>query len=108
MDITNAALGNSSVKALVYIDAFVPAKGQSAGEIAASEPGSGVIVQDPTTVFNLVPFPGASDGDADLPAPWPGSSPRWPAPADPYTALAIEACGTELPGLAEGKKHRPR
>ncbi|MER6081065.1 alpha/beta hydrolase [Streptomyces sp. NPDC001833] len=66
MVITNAALGNSNVKALVYIDAFIPAKGQSAGEIAASEPGSGVIVQDPTTVFNLVPFPGASDGDADL------------------------------------------
>ncbi|WP_316768520.1 alpha/beta fold hydrolase [Streptomyces sasae] len=66
MVITNAALGNTHVKALVYIDAFIPAKGESAGKIAASEPGSGVIVQDPTTVFNLVPFPGASDGDADL------------------------------------------
>jgi pimeloyl-ACP methyl ester carboxylesterase len=66
MVITNAALGNTEVKALVYIDAFIPAKGQSAGEIAASEPGSAVIMRDPTTVFDLVPFPGASEGDADL------------------------------------------
>lgn len=66
MVITNAALGNTDVKALVYIDAFIPAKGQSAGEIAASQPGSAVIVPDPTTVFNLVPFPGASAGDVDL------------------------------------------
>ncbi|MEU2618420.1 alpha/beta hydrolase [Streptomyces sp. NPDC007157] len=66
MVITNAALGNANVKALVYIDAFIPAKGQSAGEIAGSQPGSGVIVPDPTSVFNLVPFPGASAGDADL------------------------------------------
>ncbi|MFD8810774.1 alpha/beta fold hydrolase [Streptomyces sp. NPDC059627] len=66
MVITNAALGNTDVEALVYIDAFIPAKGQSAGEIAGSRPGSGVNVPDPTTVFNLVPFPGASAGDADL------------------------------------------
>ncbi|MFJ9563947.1 alpha/beta fold hydrolase [Streptomyces fuscichromogenes] len=66
MVITNAARGNTHVKALVYIDAFIPAQGQSAGEIAASQPGSGVIVDDPTTVFDLVPFPGAPTGDADL------------------------------------------
>ncbi|MEU2737953.1 alpha/beta hydrolase [Streptomyces sp. NPDC007095] len=35
MVITNAALGNTNVKALVCIDAFIPAKGQSAREIAA-------------------------------------------------------------------------
>jgi pimeloyl-ACP methyl ester carboxylesterase len=65
MVITNAALGNPNVKALVYIDAFIPAKGQSAGQIATSKPGS-VTEQDPATVFNFVPFPGAPAGDADL------------------------------------------
>ncbi|MGW4906930.1 alpha/beta fold hydrolase [Streptomyces sp. NPDC004270] len=60
MVITNAALGNAHVKALVYTDAFIPAKGQSAGKIAGSQPGSGVTVPDPTTVFDLVPFSGAS------------------------------------------------
>ncbi|MBY8876130.1 alpha/beta hydrolase [Streptomyces sp. PLK6-54] len=66
MVITNAARGNSNVKELVYIDAFIPAQGQSAGDIAASKPGSAVTVQDPTTVFNFAPYPGAPAGDADL------------------------------------------
>jgi len=66
MVITNAARGNANVKELVYIDAFIPAEGQSAGQIAASAPGSAVNVQDPTTVFNFAPYPGAPAGDADL------------------------------------------
>jgi pimeloyl-ACP methyl ester carboxylesterase len=50
--ITNAATGNPNVKALVYIDAFVPDAGQTAGELAV---GSCV---DPSTALNAVPVPG--------------------------------------------------
>ncbi|GII92215.1 alpha/beta fold hydrolase [Sinosporangium siamense] len=38
--ITQAAAGNPNVKALVYIAAFVPDTGESAGELAAKFPGS--------------------------------------------------------------------
>src|SRR5664279_2958319 len=38
--ITNAATGNPNVKALVYIDAFVPAQGESVLSLAAKYPGS--------------------------------------------------------------------
>ncbi|WP_280873919.1 alpha/beta fold hydrolase [Streptomyces pseudovenezuelae] len=38
--ISNAAYGAGNVKALVYIAAFVPEKGESAGELAAKFPGS--------------------------------------------------------------------
>jgi pimeloyl-ACP methyl ester carboxylesterase len=38
--ITNAATGNPNVKALVYIDAFVPAQGESVLGLAAKFPGS--------------------------------------------------------------------
>ena len=50
--ITNAATGNPNIKALVYIDAFIPDAGQTAGELAV---GSCV---DPATAFNAVPSPG--------------------------------------------------
>ena len=38
--ITNAATGNPNVKALVYIDAFVPAQGESVLQLAGENPGS--------------------------------------------------------------------
>jgi len=55
--ITNAATGNANVKALVYIDAFIPDAGQTAGELAAGS------CLDPGTAFNAVPGP---DGVVDL------------------------------------------
>ena len=63
--ITNAARGNSNVKALVYVDAFAPAKGESALGLVSSKPGS-ALGADPAKVFNFVPFPGAKKGDALL------------------------------------------
>jgi pimeloyl-ACP methyl ester carboxylesterase len=63
--ITNAARGNSNVKALVYVDAFAPAKGESALGLASSKPGS-ALGAGPAKVFNFVPFPGAKKGDALL------------------------------------------
>ena len=63
--ITNAAVGNRNVKALVYVDAFAPANGESALGLDSIKPGS-ALGTDPTKVFNVVPFPGAKNGDADL------------------------------------------
>jgi pimeloyl-ACP methyl ester carboxylesterase len=56
--ITNAATGNKQVKALAYVDAFAPDKGQTVGELASAVPGSCVVAADPTTIFNLATYPG--------------------------------------------------
>jgi pimeloyl-ACP methyl ester carboxylesterase len=61
--ITNAATGNPNVKALVYVDAFIPAEGETAFTLAG--PDSALAV-DPTTVFDFVPNPGGPAGDVDL------------------------------------------
>jgi pimeloyl-ACP methyl ester carboxylesterase len=63
--ITNAAAGNRNVKALVYVDAFAPAKGESVLGLDSAKPGS-ALGAGPTKVFNFVPFPGAKKGDAEL------------------------------------------
>ena len=65
MVITAAATGNANVEALVYIDAFIPDTGDSAGSLTAAEPGSALLVADSTTVFNAVPIPDGG-GNADL------------------------------------------
>jgi len=62
--ITNAATGNANVKALVYIDAFIPAQGETVGQLVSERPGSCVAV-DPTQIFDLVPYPGAPPGAVD-------------------------------------------
>ena len=62
--ITNAATGNANVKALVYVDAFIPAEGETLGQLASLEPGS-CVGGDPTQVFDLVPYPGAPPGAVD-------------------------------------------
>jgi pimeloyl-ACP methyl ester carboxylesterase len=58
--ITNAATGDPQVKALVYVDAFVPAQGQTLAQLLA---GSGSCAVPAN--LNLVPFPGAPSGDVD-------------------------------------------
>jgi pimeloyl-ACP methyl ester carboxylesterase len=60
--ITNAATGNANVKALVYIDAFIPDKGETIGQLASAKPGS-CLGDKPTDVFTFAPFPGAPKGD---------------------------------------------
>jgi pimeloyl-ACP methyl ester carboxylesterase len=68
--ITNAATGNPNVKALVYIDAFVPDQGESLLQLAGTPPPpsqpASCLGGDPNTVFNFVPYPGAQNGDVDL------------------------------------------
>ena len=63
--ITNAATGDKQVKALVYIDAFAPNKGQNVLALDSSQPGS-VLGAGVKKVFNVVPYPGAKKGDALL------------------------------------------
>ena len=61
--ITNAAVGDSEVKALVYVDAFLPKKGDTLKSLTTS--GS-CLAADPTKVFDFVPYPGGPAGDVDL------------------------------------------
>ena len=61
--ITNAATGNAHVKALVYVDAYIPDQGQSIVQLTGA--GSCFAVKDLTTVFNFVPIPGAPAEDVD-------------------------------------------
>jgi pimeloyl-ACP methyl ester carboxylesterase len=63
--ITNAAVGNDNVKALVYVDAFLPDQGETLIQLAGARPGS-ALATNPTDVFNFVPYPGAPAGDLDL------------------------------------------
>jgi pimeloyl-ACP methyl ester carboxylesterase len=63
--ITNAATGNPNVKALVYVDAFIPAKGETLLQLIAAQPGS-CLAGNPANVFTAVPYPGAPAGDVDL------------------------------------------
>lgn len=67
--ITNAAYNNPNVKALVYIDAFVPDQGESLLGLTSTPPPPGqagsCLGGDPSTVFNFVPYPGGN-GDVDL------------------------------------------
>jgi len=68
--IANAATGNPNVKALVFVDAFVPDQGESLLQLVSMPPPSGqsgsCLGGDPTQVFNFVSFPGATAGDFDL------------------------------------------
>jgi len=62
--ITNAAVGVPGVRALVYVDAFIPDQGDTIGHLAAAVSGS--CLGNPADDFNPVPYPGAPTGDADL------------------------------------------
>jgi pimeloyl-ACP methyl ester carboxylesterase len=62
--ITNAATNGGDVKALVYVDAFMPDEGESVFQILGGS-GSALDVPDPTTVLDLVGYPGAPEGDVE-------------------------------------------
>jgi pimeloyl-ACP methyl ester carboxylesterase len=62
--ITNAAAGADNVKALVYVDAFIPDEGENVFQILGGS-GSAFDIPDPTVVFDLVGYPGAPEGDAE-------------------------------------------
>ncbi|WP_436535898.1 alpha/beta fold hydrolase [Actinoplanes sp. HUAS TT8] len=66
MVITNAALGDKDVKALVYVDAYIPAKGDSVYALTGAQPGS-VFAADPSTLFDQVAIP-TPPGGPETPA----------------------------------------
>ncbi len=61
---TNAGTGGGDVKALVYVDAFIPDVGETVFQILGGS-GSALDVPDPTAVLDLVGYPGAPEGDAE-------------------------------------------
>lgn len=62
MVITNAATGNPDVKALVYVDAYIPAQGDTAFGLTGAQPGSCLASAN---AFIGVPYPGAPANDFD-------------------------------------------
>jgi pimeloyl-ACP methyl ester carboxylesterase len=62
--ITNAGTAGGEVRALVYVDAFIPEAGENTFQILGGS-GSAFDVPDPNTVFDIVGYPGAPEGDAE-------------------------------------------
>jgi pimeloyl-ACP methyl ester carboxylesterase len=62
--ITNAGTGGGDVRALVYVDAFMPDDGETTFQLVGGS-GSALDVPDPTTVLDIVGYPGAPEGDAE-------------------------------------------
>jgi pimeloyl-ACP methyl ester carboxylesterase len=60
--ITNAAVNAPEVKALVFVDAFIPDQGETLGQLTSAQPGSCL---GGANVFNFVPYPGGPAGDVD-------------------------------------------
>jgi pimeloyl-ACP methyl ester carboxylesterase len=59
---TNAATGNPNIKALVYIDAFIPDEGETSIQLLSMPTPTGSCIVDPANAaFNLVPIPGGTD-----------------------------------------------
>jgi pimeloyl-ACP methyl ester carboxylesterase len=63
--ITNAATGLPNVKALVYVDAFIPDEGQPVAALTGAESALAAAATDPTSLFKLAPYPGAPAGVVD-------------------------------------------
>jgi pimeloyl-ACP methyl ester carboxylesterase len=61
---TNAGTEGGNVKALVYVDAFVPDEGENVFQILGGS-GSAFDIPDPSAVFDIVGYPGAPEGDAE-------------------------------------------
>jgi len=62
--ITNAAEKGGDVKALVYVNAFIPDVGENVFTILGGS-GSALDVPDPTSVLDLGGYPGSPEGDVE-------------------------------------------
>jgi pimeloyl-ACP methyl ester carboxylesterase len=62
--ISNAVVAGGNVRALVYVDAFIPDAGETVFQILGGS-GSALDVPDPTTVLDLLGYPGAPEGDVE-------------------------------------------
>jgi pimeloyl-ACP methyl ester carboxylesterase len=63
--ISSAATGNANVKALVFVDGYAPDTGETVGELSGADSIFAPAATDPTSVFRLVPYPGAPAGAVD-------------------------------------------
>lgn len=64
--VTNAATSSTAdVRALVYVNAFMPDEGETVLQILDGS-GSALAVADPTTVFDIAGYPGAPEGAAEV------------------------------------------
>jgi pimeloyl-ACP methyl ester carboxylesterase len=114
--ITNAATGGGEVKALVYVDAFVPDEGETVGQIISGS-GSALDATDPTTVLDLAAYPDAPEGDLeaflkpdtvhksfaqDLPEAdrWLIAAGQRPLTLSAYTTPSVSAAWKALPSWA--------
>ena len=59
-----AGTAGGDVKALVYVDAFIPEVDENVFQILGGS-GSALDVPDPTAVLDIVGYPGAPEGDAE-------------------------------------------
>ncbi|QAY73618.1 alpha/beta hydrolase [Agromyces protaetiae] len=63
--VTNAGGSAPNVKALVYVNAFIPDEGETVVGILDGS-GSALGVPDPTTIFDIAGYPGAPEGAAEV------------------------------------------
>jgi pimeloyl-ACP methyl ester carboxylesterase len=85
---TNAATGNANVKALVYIDAFMPDEGETGGELVAR---GGSCIDE--SALKPVPYDGGVDLylRRDANPPYPGFSECFANGVDPETTAVLFA-----------------
>jgi pimeloyl-ACP methyl ester carboxylesterase len=55
--ISDAATGNANVKALVYDDAYIPAKGENVAALSGAQSALAPATTNPASVFKLVKYP---------------------------------------------------
>ena len=103
--ITDAATGNANVKALVYDDAYIPAHGENVAALSRRSSALAPAVNDPASVFKLVPYPDAppraSRTHTCSPAFISGLAGDLPSARRPQALLAATQSPTSLLALGE-------
>ena len=105
--ITNAAVGDPRVNALVYVDAFIPDLGETIGQLAGAQPGS-CLLGNPAEIFDAVPYPGAPATPARSSGSWAArTSPGWSAGSPrPLPTCSWPPLPSALPAMT-GSSPRP-
>jgi pimeloyl-ACP methyl ester carboxylesterase len=112
--ITNAATGNTNVKALVYVDAFLPDEGETLGELIGTPPGSVCSAPPPRSStcgpspalrqVSWTPISSRACSRPVSPTTCPPSRrPSWPPPSGP----ARPSPSASRPGHRPGPRFRP-
>jgi len=90
------------VKALVYVDALIPAQGDTTFGLIGAQPGSCIASAN---AFNIVPYPGAPADDVDAylkagaDAPYPGFAQCFANGLPASEAATLAAIGAPSPAL---------